>query len=160
MVLFLPPSDACVRSFLSPLYFNKTLLHKSSEQSSLVSGPGLNSSPPEAKKPAFYCQQQPFSGTGRGNSSCRNWESMLILKHSQFPREACACQINSQDFGCIIYLKIRKKKSKSIFLKWINKLARLNLVRSDPWTVTHLHFLPLPSSFPALPISDLPSAAT
>ena len=28
---------------LSPLYFKKTLLHKSSERSSLVSGPGLNS---------------------------------------------------------------------------------------------------------------------
>ena len=37
--LFLPPSDAYVRSFfLSPLYFNKTLLHKSSEWSSFVSG--------------------------------------------------------------------------------------------------------------------------
>ena len=36
---------------LSPLYFNKTLLHRSSERSSLVSGPGLNSSPPEAKNP-------------------------------------------------------------------------------------------------------------
>ena len=36
---------------LSPLYFNKTLVHKSSEQSRIVSGPGLNSSPPEAKNP-------------------------------------------------------------------------------------------------------------
>ena len=44
----LPPSDAYVRSFLYLLY---TLLHKSSERSSLVSGPGLNSSPPEAKNP-------------------------------------------------------------------------------------------------------------
>ena len=51
-VLFLPASDAYVRSFLlSPLYFNKTLLHKSSERSSLVYGPGLNSSHPEAKNP-------------------------------------------------------------------------------------------------------------
>ena len=32
----LPPSDVCVRSFLYLLlYFNKTLLHKSSERSSL-----------------------------------------------------------------------------------------------------------------------------
>ena len=37
--------------FLSPLYFNKTLLHKSSEWSSLFSGPGLNSSPLGAKNP-------------------------------------------------------------------------------------------------------------
>ena len=35
------------------LYFNKTLLHKSSEQSSLVSGPRLNSSP-EAKNPSLF----------------------------------------------------------------------------------------------------------
>ena len=34
----------CQKLSLSPLYFNKTLLHKSSEQSSLISGPGLNSS--------------------------------------------------------------------------------------------------------------------
>ena len=33
------------------LYFNKTWLHKSSERSSPVSGPRLNSSPPEAKNP-------------------------------------------------------------------------------------------------------------
>ena len=42
----------CQKLSLSPLYFNKTLLHKSSERSSLVSGPGLNS-PPEAKNPGF-----------------------------------------------------------------------------------------------------------
>ena len=41
----------CQKLSLSPLYFNKTLLHKSSEQSSLVSGPGLNSSPLEGKNP-------------------------------------------------------------------------------------------------------------
>ena len=35
-------------------YFNKTLLHKSSEQSRLVSGSGLNSSPLEAKKPSIF----------------------------------------------------------------------------------------------------------
>ena len=40
---------------LSLLYFNKTLLHKSSERSSLVTGPGLNSSPPEAKNPGLFC---------------------------------------------------------------------------------------------------------
>ena len=53
-VLFLPPSDACQKLSLSPLYFNKTLLHKSSERSSLVSGPGLNSSPPGAKNPGVF----------------------------------------------------------------------------------------------------------
>ena len=44
----------CQKLSLSPLYFNKTLLHKSSEPSSLVSGPGLNSSPPGAKNPGVF----------------------------------------------------------------------------------------------------------
>ena len=42
----------CQKLSLSPLYFNKTLLHKSSEWPSLVSGPRLNLSPPEAKNPS------------------------------------------------------------------------------------------------------------
>ena len=50
----------CQKLSLSPLYFNKTLLHKSSEWSSLISGPGLNSSPPEATNPGVVIQQQPF----------------------------------------------------------------------------------------------------
>ena len=44
----------CQKLSLSPLYFNKTLLHKSSERSSLVSGPRLNSSPPGAKNPGVF----------------------------------------------------------------------------------------------------------
>ena len=36
------------------LYFNRILLHKSSEQSSLNSGSGLNSSPLEAKNPSIF----------------------------------------------------------------------------------------------------------
>ena len=50
----------CQKLSLSPLYSNKTLLHKSSEQSSLISGPRLNSSPPGAKNPGVVIQQQPF----------------------------------------------------------------------------------------------------
>jgi len=37
------------------LYFNRILLHKSSERSSLISGSGLNSSPLEAKNPSVFC---------------------------------------------------------------------------------------------------------
>ena len=44
----------CQKLSLSPLYFNKTLLHKSSEWSSLISGPRLNSSPPEAKNSGIF----------------------------------------------------------------------------------------------------------
>ena len=51
---FAPFWCLCQKLSLSPLYFNKTLLHKSSEQSSLISGPGLNSFPLEAKNPSSY----------------------------------------------------------------------------------------------------------
>ena len=52
----------CQKLSLSLLYFNKTVLHKSSERSSLVSGPGLSSSPLEAKNSgSFVIQQQPFN---------------------------------------------------------------------------------------------------
>ena len=44
----------CQKLSLSLLYFSKTLLHKSSEWSSLVTGPGLHSSPPEAKNPGIF----------------------------------------------------------------------------------------------------------
>ena len=44
----------CQKLSLSPLCFNETLLHKSSEWSSLVSGPRLNSSHPGAKHPGIF----------------------------------------------------------------------------------------------------------
>ena len=44
----------CQKLSLSPLYFNKTLSHKSSEWSSLVTCPGLNSSPLKAKNPSIF----------------------------------------------------------------------------------------------------------
>ena len=50
----LPPSDAYVRSFLYlPYTLNKTIL-------SLVSGPGLNSSPLEAKNPTSHHSETTF----------------------------------------------------------------------------------------------------
>ena len=66
---FCPLLMSMSEAFSISLYFNKTLLHKSSELSSCVSGPRLNSSPPEAKNPGqdqeswclFRVQQQPFN---------------------------------------------------------------------------------------------------
>ena len=52
--LSVPFRCLCQKLSLSLLYFNKSLLHKSSEQWSLLSGSGLNSSPPEAKNPSFF----------------------------------------------------------------------------------------------------------
>ena len=50
-VLFCPFWCLCEKLSPSRLYFNKSWLHKNSERSTLISGPGLNSSPPEAKNP-------------------------------------------------------------------------------------------------------------
>ena len=49
---FAPLWCLCQKPSLSPLYFKITWLHKRSEWSSLVSGPGLNSSLPKAKNPS------------------------------------------------------------------------------------------------------------
>ena len=49
---------------LSPLFFNKTLLHKSSERSSLISGPRLDSSPLEAKNPGLLSFSNNLSAIG------------------------------------------------------------------------------------------------
>ena len=44
----------CQKLSQSLLYFNKTLLHRSAKRLSLVTGPGLNSSLPEAKNPGIF----------------------------------------------------------------------------------------------------------
>ena len=60
-MLFLPPSDAYVRSFLYLLYTLIKLYYTSSERSSLVSGPRLNSSPAKTKNPSvFACSTTTF----------------------------------------------------------------------------------------------------
>ena len=44
----------CQKLSLPPLYLKKILLHKSSERSSLVTGPGLNFSPPKVKNLSVF----------------------------------------------------------------------------------------------------------
>ena len=58
--------------FSISLHFNKTLLHKSSQQSSLVSGPGLNSSPPEAKNPGIF----------RGSATTFHYHTIACISHA------------------------------------------------------------------------------
>ena len=62
----------CQNLSWSLLYFNKTLLHKSSEPSNLVSGPGLNSSPPEAKNPSIF------------HGSATTFQSWMLVKDGMF----------------------------------------------------------------------------
>ena len=70
----------CQKLSLSPLYFNKTLLHKSSERSSLISGPGLNSSPPEAKKPGVFSFSNNLS-VSRYTITRKTKDPLVFLNH-------------------------------------------------------------------------------
>ena len=73
---------------LSLLYFNKTLSHKSSERSSLISGPGLNSSPLEAKNAgvfhgsatAFQWALWYWAKLGTTQSSCWTVQGNLLIR--------------------------------------------------------------------------------
>ena len=91
----MPPSDAYVRSFPYLLYTLVKLLHKSSERSSLVSSPGLNSSPPEAKNPTSNHSATTFQSSvwaGAGRAGCLVWfpqkqtlrQSSVILSNTSW----------------------------------------------------------------------------
>ena len=65
----------------SLLCFNKTLLHKSSEWSSLVSGPRLNSSPLEAKNPSvFRGSATTFQGSGSWKKGREGFKRRSLVK--------------------------------------------------------------------------------
>ena len=62
---------------LSLLYFNKILLHKSSEWSSLVTDPRFNFSPPEVKNPGiFHGSATTFHYKQLYGNKLDNWEEM------------------------------------------------------------------------------------
>ena len=87
-VLFLPPFWClCQKLSLSPLYFNKILLHSSSEWSSLISGPGLNSSPLEAKNPGVLSFSHCWEPAHEIPPMTRSWGGDLISKAIQDFRE-------------------------------------------------------------------------
>ena len=82
----------CQKLSLSPLYFNKTLLHKCSERSSLVSGPGLNSSPPAAKNPGIFrgsatTFQMDGRNEGRKGGKRKRWKEGEGSKNRKEGRE-------------------------------------------------------------------------
>ena len=60
------------------------MLHKSSERSSLVSGPRLNSSPLGAKNPGVIIQQQPFRTL---QARILEWVAMPFSRGSSGPRD-------------------------------------------------------------------------
>ena len=114
---FTPFWCLCQKLSLSPLYFNKTLLHKSSEWSSLVSGPGLNSSPPKAKNPASHCSATTFhlggsSGILQDKMVLTIYVSLLLLTP-----EILSLPFDPQD---------------NAFLSWANSYAALHN-RSNCW---------------------------
>ena len=62
---FLYPSKVYVRSFLYLFYALKKQLHKNSEWSSLISGPGSKSSPPEVRNSSIAHGLQPATAFQR-----------------------------------------------------------------------------------------------
>ena len=96
-------SDACVRSFLYllytliKLYYTKAL----SNQASFVSGPGLNSSPLEAKNPGIFL----WFSNNLSASACNEGDSGSILGLGRYPGEGngnllqYSCLENSMDGG-------------------------------------------------------------
>ena len=102
-VLFLPSSDVYVRSFLYllytliKLYYTKAL----SDQSSLVSGPRLNSSPLEAKNPGIFL----WFSNNLSASACNEGDSGSIHGLGRYPGEGngnllqYSCLENSMDGG-------------------------------------------------------------
>ena len=122
---FAPFLCLCQKLSLSPLYFNKTLLHKSSERSSLVCSPGLNSSPPEAKNPVSYHSATTFhlggsSGILQDKMGLIIYVSLLLLTP-----EILSLPFDPQD---------------NAFLSWAHSYAAFHN-RSNCWV-----YGPLPSS--------------
>ena len=97
----------CQKLPLSPLYFNKTLLHKSSEWSSLVSGPGLNS-PPGAKNPRVFAW---FNNNLSGSSRPRDQTHVpcvscitggfFLLQHLRSPSHSCVPTREAGEFSLV-----------------------------------------------------------
>ena len=77
--LFLPPSDLCQKLSLSLLYSNTTFLQNSSEWSSLITGPRLNSSPLKAKNPGIF---HGSATTFQNEAAGQNWKWCSVLDMS------------------------------------------------------------------------------
>ena len=101
---FTPFWCLCQKLSLSPLYFNKTLLHKSSELSSLVPGPGLNSSPPGAKNPSVFAWIN--------NNLSPAWR-----KNCQQPLKSFSFFHFSLHFPCLTIVSIHEHSLSALFIQ-------------------------------------------
>ena len=127
----------CWKLSLSPLYFNKTLLHKSSERSSLVSGPGLNSSPPEAKNPASNHSATTFH-LGGSSGILQNKVRMLGALVLSSPREhVFCCTLLTLWCACVNEWNTLRKASEescSVVPRWPHKAYGRNPSRGLYWS--------------------------
>ena len=88
---FYPLPILCQKLSLSLLHFNKTLLHKISEQSSLITGPRLNSSPPKAKNLGIFCGSAAIFHLGGSSRIPQNKVRMLGALVFCSPSELVFC---------------------------------------------------------------------
>ena len=137
-VLFCPFWCLCQKLFLSPLYFNKTLLHKSSEQSSLVSGPGLNSSPPEAKNPTSYRSATTFQGYQQIWQSKLTEHSPLVyflIKLYSVPQVYLYTALKQLWKRFLWTLELGSDGKKKYFPQWKLDSFSLKLARKTHWLI-------------------------
>ena len=90
---------------LSLLYFNKTVLHKSSEWSSLVTGPRLNPCPPEAKNPGVF------------HGSATTFQSFPEATWHRIPHQTSERQTSALRPGSACYTQ----QVYYCYFKWVNK---------------------------------------
>ena len=115
---------------------SSSLLHKSSERSSLISGPGLNSSPLEAKNPSiFLCVSNNLSKAGS-----------LALQADSLVSQPPGKPIKLQSNLILLHVDIQFSQHhllKRLLLPPLNSLGIL--VRNHLTTVVWVHFWPLNS---------------
>ena len=94
----------CQKLCLSLLYFNEMVLHKSSERSSLVTGPRLNPSPPEAKNPGVF----------HGSATFQSFPEAIWHRtpHQTSERQTSALRPGSACYTQQVHY---------CYLKWVNK---------------------------------------
>ena len=79
----------------------KTLLHKSSEWSSLISGPRLNSSPPEAKNPSVFCVGSNLLSWGLIQDSSGQGKDAWILVLCSSSEHVFCCTLLTLQCACV-----------------------------------------------------------
>ena len=139
----MPIWSLCQQLSLSLLYFNKTLLHKISEQSNFVSGLRLNCSPLEAKNPSvFHSSATTFQFDARQFGNRVHGLKHFII---QFPMilyvytlHAFHCFRSRHFFNECTFNFSFSSATWRIYCVWKKLLRFLDLICSNRWIVVYV----------------------